>query len=408
MKLHTTFALIPLAWTISHAAPVLKNPSFSDGTEQPDHWTETWTGSGKFSVSRDTGTYHGAPASLRLTSIGGPCKGQAMQSVDAKPGEVIEVTGYLRASQGATALLGVLAYDAQWKGLGFTAIGNALGGFDWVRASGKATLPADTARAAVVLMIEGSGSVWLDNVSTDGTDAGKDAKPVSAAEPAVTKPAGPRKAVSSTDPAEGFYPDYPHAWKQIVEGQIKRAKSGPAPVVFLGDSLTLGWSEQDVWKDWEAKGAVNFGVGGDGTPQLLWRIDHGMLDGLDPKLVVLQIGINNVWSGFDAADTIKGIGAVLDRIRAKAPKARLLVFGNTHFFDPGDGSGRKRVREINSGLATMADAGRFTFVDFSEDLLENDGNLKAGPYQADKLHLTPAAYALWAEKLRVFLAEATL
>jgi hypothetical protein len=84
--------------------------------------------------------------------------------------------------------------------------------------------------------------IALKNSSmTDGTDPGTGAQPKSVARP---KPQGPPKAKHSCDPAEGFYPDYPQAWRQIVEGQLKRAKEGNVLLIFLGDSLVQGWSEQ--------------------------------------------------------------------------------------------------------------------------------------------------------------------
>ena len=84
-------------------------------------------------------------------------------------------------------------------------VGNAITGLDWRKAEGEVTVPTNAARAAVVLMIQGPGVAWLDDVSTDGTDPGAGAQPKSVARP---KPQGPRKPKDSCDPAEGFWPDY--------------------------------------------------------------------------------------------------------------------------------------------------------------------------------------------------------
>ncbi len=217
------------------------------------------------------------------------------------------------------------------------------------------------------------------------------------------KPPEPAKPEHSADPAEGFYPDYPQAWRQVAADQI--ALSGPKRVVFIGDSLTQGWNDQPQWKEiYEPMGVVNFGVGGDGTPQVLWRLQEGILDDLDPELVVLGIGLNNVWSGFDAADTVEGIHAVVDEIKGRAPRAKVLLLGNTHFFDKGDGSSRSRVREINTGQKELADTDeRVGFLNFSEDFLTKDGELEVKYYASDKLHLSPAAYRVWAERMKAWL-----
>lgn len=381
----------------------VKNPSMTDGKDVPEHWTNQWVGRGKIKVMRDTATYRSAPASLAIEAVDGPAHAQVSQFFEVKGGERVKLCGWVRADGGGNAMLALQSFSADWKGIDLKVVGNALTGFDWRKAEGEVVIPAGAARAAVVLVLQGPGAAWLDDVSHDGSDPGAGAQPQSVARP---KPAGPPKPKNSCDPAEGFYPDYPHAWRQIVEGQRKRAKEGPAAVVFLGDSLTLGWHEQPQWKDRYAKlGTVNFGVGGDGTPQVLWRIDHGILDGLDPRVVVLCIGINNLWPGFDAADTVKGVDAVLGRLKEKCPNAKVLLLGNTHFFDKGDGKGRQRVRDINAALAKLADGRRVRFLDFSEQMLTNDDELKLEMYVGDKLHLSAQGYALWANAMDPLLDE---
>ena len=398
LKIITTVLLVS-AFMPLHAAE-LKNPQMTDGSVKPDSWTQEWTGSGKISVARDTATFHSAPASLSVKSVDGAAKAQTAQIIDAKGGDTLKVSGYLRADGGATALLGVMAYDGNWTGLGFTAIGNALTGFDWVRKNGTATLPEGTARAGIVLIIEGEGTVWLDDVSIDGTDAGKDAGPKNApSSPAPAKPEGPRKATSATDPAEGFWPDYPEAWKKTFQNQLDLAKKQEIPLLFLGDSLTQAWPDRPAWKAFEEKGAVSFGIGGDGTPQVLYRLDNGLLDDIKPATIVLQIGVNNVWPGFDAEDTIKGIQAILDRLKEKAPQAKILLCSNLHFFDKGDGGTRERVNTINAAQARMADGKKIIHVDFSEKFVDANGDLKMELFNDDKLHLNPGAYEIWSEAI---------
>jgi N-acetylglucosamine-6-sulfatase len=335
--------------------------------------------------------------------VEGAAQAQVSQSFEVKGGERMKLSGWVRADGGANAMLALQSFTADWKGLDLRVVGNAITGLDWRKAEGEVTLPAHAARAAVVLMIQGPGIAWLDDVSLDGTDPGAGAQPKSVERP---KPQGPPKAKHSCDPAEGFYPDYPNAWRQILEGQLKRAKESPAPLVFLGDSLVQGWSEQPRWKESYAKlGAVNFGVGGDGTPQLLYRIEKGILDGLNPKVVMLSVGVNNLWPGFDAEDTVKGIQAVVAAIQAKAPGATILLVANWHFFDKGDGGSRMRVDTINAALREFADGKNVRLLDISEHLLKPDRELDAESYAEDRLHLSAKGYRTWGEAMDTMLEE---
>jgi lysophospholipase L1-like esterase len=375
----------------------------TDGTNQSAHWTQTWVGQGKIKTYRDTNTYHSAPAALALEAVDGAAQAQVSQSFEVKGGESVKLSGWVRADGGANAMLALQSFTADWKGIDFKVVGNAITGLDWRKAEGEVTVPTNAARAAVVLMLQGPGVAWLDDVSLDGTDPGAGAQPKSVARP---KPQGPPKAKHSCDPAEGFYPDYPQAWRQVLEGQVKRAKESNAAIVFLGDSLVQGWSEQPRWKERYAKlGAVNFGVGGDGTPQLLYRIDKGILDGLNPKVVMLSVGVNNVWPGFGAEDTVKGIKAVVAAIQAKVPNVKVLLVSNWQFFDKGDGGSRKRVDTINAALKEFADSKQVRLLEISERLLKPDRELDLKFYAGDKLHLSAEGYRVWAEAMDPVLEE---
>ena len=121
------------------------------------------------------------------------------------------------------------------------------------------------------------------------------------------------------------------------------SKQGEAQLVFLGDSITHGWDGKGkaVWtKDWAPLKAANFGIGGDRTEHVLWRLEHGNFDGLKPKAIVLMIGTNNTGhqgrpqKELDGAvyqctaeQTAEGIKAILAQLRQKCPDAKILVLG---------------------------------------------------------------------------------
>jgi len=381
----------------------LKNPSMTAGGETADYWTQTWIEHGKIKAYRDTHTYRSEPSSLAIEAVDGAAQAHVSQSVEVKGGERVRLSGWVRADGGANAMLALQSFTADWIGLDFKVVGNALTGQDWRRAQGEVTLPARAAHAAVVLVIQGPGVAWLDDASLDGAAPGASAQPTSDER---LKPHGPPQARHACDPAEGFFPDYPYAWRQVLDDQLKRAKQGNVPLVFLGDSLIQGWSEQPRWKEHYAKlGAVNFGVGGDGTPQLLYRIDKGILDGLNPKVVMLSVGVNNVWPGFGAEDTVKGIKAVVAAIHAKAPGAKVLLLSHWHYFDKGDGGSRRRVDAINAALRDFADGKYVRLLELSERLLKPNRELDLAFYAADKVHLSSEGYRLWADAMDPVLEE---
>src|SRR6185437_1869851 len=92
-------------------------------------------------------------------------------------------------------------------------------------------------------------------------------------------------------------------WVARHEGFVQQAKAGNIDLLFMGDSITDFWRSRgkNVWqKFYGSRHAANFGISGDRTQHVLWRIENGELDGIDPKVIVLMIGTNN--SGSDSPD----------------------------------------------------------------------------------------------------------
>jgi lysophospholipase L1-like esterase len=395
--------LVWLAAGVAYGAPmktppqvVIRNPSMTEGSDKPVGWADQWISAGKIAVSRDAAVFHSAPAALAVASVGGPAHAQAMQFIVGAPGQRLALHAWVRAEGKATAIFAVQSYTADWKGIAFKALGKALPGFDWQEAGGEVTLPPKTARFAVVLLLQGEGKAWLDDVEV-GTEAGVAAPPAPQVEP-------PPKAANAWSPAEGFWKDFPLAWRQTAQGQSDRAKQGGVNVVFLGDSLTQGWDKQ-LWQERYAPlGAVNFGIGGDGTPQVLWRLEHGILEGIRPKVVVLMIGINNTWPGYSAADSAKGIAAIVAATQQQQPQAKILLLGVLPIHGKLDAV-RKIISELNAASAKLDDGRRVRFLDLGAQFVDSEGSLRFGFYQPDRLHLTPAAYRLWADAMDPLLQE---
>ena len=192
-----------------------------------------------------------------------------------------------------------------------------------------------------------------------------------------------------SEPAWGFWPDAPKAWIMVHNQFVDRTKKGDIDIVFLGDSITKGW-KQIVSTNWAgttpALKAVNYGIGGDTTRQLLWRIRHGELDGITPRLVVLMIGTNSLYNDQNSGTNEQitdGVKAVLGLIHEKTPAARVLLLG---VLPRQTKSWTDRIAAINGLLAGLDEPGRVYYRDAGAAFLSEDGRLAAGLYNADRVH----------------------
>src|SRR5262245_50106710 len=122
---------------------------------------------------------------------------------------------------------------------------------------------------------------------------------------------------------------------------LEKAKKGTIDIYFEGDSITRRWGATDypeLLANWNQNffgwNAANFGWGADTTQNILWRLNNGELDGINPKVIVLLAGTNNVGrqpspTGEEArvADISRGLKAIVETMRRKAPQATILVMG---------------------------------------------------------------------------------
>lgn len=187
---------------------------------------------------------------------------------------------------------------------------------------------------------------------------------------------------------------------------VKIAQEGTAQLVFLGDSITAGWGGQkEIWeKAFGQYKPANFGIGGDRTQHVLWRITNGELDGIEPKAVVLMIGTNNV--GSDSAEGIaRGITKIVETIRAKQPQAKILllaVFPRGEKASPNPA--REKIQQVNETIAKLDDGKNVFFLDIGDKFLESDGTLTK-EIMPDFLHLSAEGYQRWADAIGPKLAE---
>jgi lysophospholipase L1-like esterase len=194
---------------------------------------------------------------------------------------------------------------------------------------------------------------------------------------------------------------------------LAKAKSGGIDLYFEGDSIARRWGATDYpellahWNEtFHGWNAADFAWGGDRTENILWRLENGELDGVDPKVIVLQAGTNNVGRepGDEArvADVTQGVKAIVDLCRKKAPAATIVL---TAIFPRNDNPAvNPTIARINANLQEMADGKTIRFLDVNSRLADAEGNLLEG-MTVDGLHPSLKGYEVWAEGLRPILTE---
>ncbi len=186
-----------------------------------------------------------------------------------------------------------------------------------------------------------------------------------------------------------------------------RVAQGGADLLLIGDSITQGWEGEgkDVWAKYYApRRAVNLGIGGDRTQHVLWRLDHGNLDGIKPKLAVLMIGTNNSNGNDNTAEEIgAGIRAIVARLREKLPETKVLILA-VFPRGPKPNAQRDKNAQASQLAAAAADGKNVFYLDIGPKFLTDDGTLTA-EIMPDFLHLSPKGYALWAESIEPTVVE---
>jgi len=199
---------------------------------------------------------------------------------------------------------------------------------------------------------------------------------------------------------------------------LRKAKQGETDVYFEGDSITRRWGATDYpellanWKqNFFGWNAADFGWGADQTQNILWRLENGELDGVNPKVVVLLAGTNNVGNtavhddaDVRADDVTRGLQAIVRVIETKAPAATIIVTG---LFPRNDNmSFMPVIDRINGNLSKIADGQKVRYLNINHKLADHDGRLFDGMMNArDKLHPTVKAYQIWDDALKPVLTE---
>jgi lysophospholipase L1-like esterase len=197
-------------------------------------------------------------------------------------------------------------------------------------------------------------------------------------------------------------------WIPRHESKLEEPGREQAKLLFLGDSITQGWegAGRDVWDEYyEPIGAFNLGFSGDRTENVLWRLQHGEVDGLNPELVILMIGTNNTGHRQDPPEcTARGISMILDELKERLPGSQILLLAIFPRESSPDGSLRQLNNQINRLISGFADHERVYFENINEVFL-TDQRVLTEEVMPDMLHPEEHGYRLWAKAMEPILSR---
>jgi lysophospholipase L1-like esterase len=216
---------------------------------------------------------------------------------------------------------------------------------------------------------------------------------------------------AATTPTQRLDPAAVQAHAQAV---ALADSSGASGVVFFGDSITARWDEPgfpglSVWNAEIAPlGAADFGLDGDRTQNLIWRMANGELAG-QPKVAVVEIGTNNlIFTGQNETpeETASGISAVIQTIHVVSPSTKILLLGILPRGESPSDPIRAEIQQVNSMISGLADGTNVIYLDLSALFLRPDGTIPAGLLQAaDYVHPDTEGYQLMADAVQAPIDE---
>lgn len=191
------------------------------------------------------------------------------------------------------------------------------------------------------------------------------------------------------------------------KGFLEIAQRGNIDLLFVGDSITDWFSNPrgpnpatglEVWNaNFGPFRPANFGIAGDRTQGVLWRMQNGELEGFKAKLIVLMLGTNNI-NGNPVDEIVDGDRLIIEEFKKRQPQAKVLLLGVfPRNADPNNPL-RATIKEINSKLAKLADNKQVFFMDIGDKFLGPEGTLTT-EVMPDGLHPSAKGYQIWADAI---------
>lgn len=183
-------------------------------------------------------------------------------------------------------------------------------------------------------------------------------------------------------------------------------------LIFIGDSITHSFEEGSgakIWKNhYSSRKALNLGFGWDRTQNVLWRLQNGEFNKQKPRIVVLEIGTNNLSGTANARrnstdEIAEGIKAICSLVLEKSPETHIVVMGlfprawaNSYYMS--------EIKILNQKLKNLfAGNPKIEVLDVFDSFIGPDGQLKEGLMLNDRTHPSEAGYNVWAEALEPLL-----
>lgn len=197
-------------------------------------------------------------------------------------------------------------------------------------------------------------------------------------------------------------------------------------IVLIGNSITHFWGGLPALKNADGKPrnangpetwkslfgsyrVLNMGFGWDRTQNVLWRLDHGELDGLNPRVVIINIGTNNTSETVNARmntapEIVEGIKAICGRVRSKVPGAKIILMAVFPREQSPDNPRRMLINEINRQLEVFAGEQKIQLINIGPKMLAPDGTLTK-EIAGDFCHPTEKGYQIWADAICPLISE---
>ena len=195
------------------------------------------------------------------------------------------------------------------------------------------------------------------------------------------------------------------AWDKMHAEDTIVAQYDTVDLLFAGDSITAGW-DWNIWQqNFAPLKAANFGIGGDHTGNLLWRLQHGAIGNIQPKLIVLLIGVNNFGHLNESPEQVAaGVTKVVNQLQLAWPNSKILLNAVFPFEQAANSPKRKQVQALNKLIAKLGDNKKVFFKDYSKLMLQKDGSISPD-IMADFLHPTTKGYQVWADAMTPDILE---
>jgi len=203
-------------------------------------------------------------------------------------------------------------------------------------------------------------------------------------------------------PNTAIVPAPQNLWMRTHQALNKIADTGKGDLMFLGDSITAGWKSQAALYNAEfgKYHPVNFGIGGDCTENILYRLQNGNLSKIRPKVIVLLIGTNNLnLNSNTPQETFEGVQAIIKEIHERSPDSKILLLGILPREEKPGGRLRTAVEETNKLLPSLNDGKTVFYLDIGPRFLQPDGSISR-EVMTDFVHPAAKGYQIWAEAIR--------